>query len=80
MGLVDTAIVFVKVVGGVWLAVVVLWFAKDLVWMIGRVLARALLPVERRILQWLQDRASARALGVDIEVLRVRRKSQFPRH
>lgn len=44
----------------------------------GRALLRAIaakpLPLERSLLQVLQDRAAARALGIDREVLKARRK------
>lgn len=39
-----------------------------------------LFPFEARLLQWLQDRASARALGVDVGIIRARRKIDFPDH
>lgn len=37
-------------------------------------IAAALLPLERFLLQWLQDRAMARALGIDAAVVRMRRR------
>lgn len=63
--------------GSVVLAVIVLYLAKLLVVWLWRALARCLLPLERRLLQFLQDRATSRTLGVDIDVIRVRRKIEF---
>lgn len=60
-----------------YLAILILW------WMLkgfGRSIERLLAPVERRLYQWLQDRATARTLGTDIDVIRVRRKSEFSAH
>ena len=59
-------------------------FAVFVAWAIFRrvfaVLFRALitscLPIEERTLQWLQDRAMARALGVDVDVVRMRRRME----
>lgn len=39
-----------------------------------RAITSFLLPIERRLLQWLQDRAMARALGIDAGVIRMRRR------
>lgn len=36
---------------------------------------RIVYPVESSLLRWLQDRATARAFGTSIEVVRVRRKA-----
>jgi len=55
-------------------AVIGLWLLKVTAIGIVRMIDRMLRPIERRILQWLQDRAMARALGVDIDIIRVRRK------
>lgn len=43
---------------------------------LGRLFERALLPIERRLLTWLQDRATARVLGIDTEIVRQRRKME----
>lgn len=56
-----------------------LWLVKVTVFGGAILIERLLLPVERKALQWLQDRATARTLGLDITVIRVRRKSQFPK-
>ncbi len=34
-----------------------------------------LYPIEGRLLRWLQDRATARAFGTSIDVVRIRRKA-----
>ena len=39
-----------------------------------RLLSKRAMPFEVRLLQYLRDRATCRALGVDIAVLRARRK------
>lgn len=44
----------------------------------GHLLASRLLPAERRLLEWLQDRATARTMGIDVDVIRARRKIDFP--
>lgn len=57
-------------------------FTALLAWAIFRRLAVAAfhalitscMPIETRTLQWLQDRAMARALGVDVEVVQMRRR------
>lgn len=41
-------------------------------------IGKLVLPLEVRVLAWLQDRAAARALGVDLDILRIRRKIDFP--
>lgn len=61
----------ISIVAGFWAAV---YFAKFLIGAASRFFGWAFGPAERRLLQWLQDRAAARALGIDIEILRARRK------
>lgn len=63
--------------GSVVLAVIALYLARLFVVWLWRALVRSLLPLERRLLQFLQDRATSRTLGVDIDVIRVRRKIEF---
>ena len=63
--------------GSIVLAVIALYLARLLVGRLWRTLVRSLLPLERRLLQLLQDRAMSRTLGVDIDVIRVRRKIEF---
>ena len=53
---------------------VALWVLKVTAIGTVRTIDHALRPIERVILLWLQDRAMARALGVDIDTIRVRRK------
>ena len=55
-----------------------LWLLKAGATVGCRLAGRVLLPVEVRVLSWLQDRATARTLGIDIDVLRFRRKVDFP--
>lgn len=54
-----------------------LWLLKVVASAGLRAACRILLPLEVRVLLWLQDRAAARALGIDIDVIRVRRKIEF---
>jgi uncharacterized membrane protein YfbV (UPF0208 family) len=61
----------------VWLGLFVLWLAKDIVFWLAR---RAFMPIETRLLTWLQDRATSRTLGIDIDVIRMRRKIEFTNH
>lgn len=55
----------------------VVWFFAKSVWLIAwNVLANAFVyPMEGRLLRWLQDRATARAFGTSVEVVRIRRKA-----
>lgn len=53
---------------------VVLGTIKLLMPCLGRFIQRLFLPLESRLLRLLQERAMARALGVDIEVIRARRR------
>ena len=65
---------WVKVIGFIaayWTAVYV---GKAFLSFAGRAISWAILPSEKRMLQWLQDRAASRALGIDIAILRARRK------
>lgn len=54
-----------------------LWLLKVMASSLPRCIGRLMLPLEVRVLLWLQDRAAARALGVDIDVIRFRRKVEF---
>lgn len=51
-----------------------LWLLKKLFFGASDLFQKSAMPFERSTLQWLQDRAMARALGVDIDIIRVRRK------
>lgn len=74
----DQAISVVCVVAAVWASVVVLHILWEILTFTVRMLSDFLRPIECSALQFLQDRALARALGVDVDILRIRRKSQFP--
>lgn len=54
-----------------------LWGIASVAWLVfGRSVApRFLYPIESKLLQWLQDRATARAFGTSVDVVRVRRKA-----
>lgn len=51
-----------------------LWLLKVTAIGLRNGIERLLLPAELRLFQWLQDRAVARTLGADIDVVRFRRK------
>lgn len=74
----DTIIVIV-LVGGLFFACL-LWHLLKWLAQIGfrRFSEAFILPVESRILTLLQDRATARILGIDVGVIRARRKIDFP--
>lgn len=63
--------------GSVVFAVIVLYLARAIIGMLWRFLARCCLPLELRLLRLLQDRSTSRTLGIDIDVLRLRRKIDF---
>lgn len=71
--------IFARTIGIGVAVIIALWTIKVTVIALARMTERALLPIERRIFQWLQDRATARTLGIDIDIIRVRRKSEFPK-
>lgn len=54
-----------------------LWLLKVMATAVSKCVGRLVLPLEVRVLLWLQDRAAARALGIDIDVIRVRRKIEL---
>lgn len=66
IGLRSLAIICVAVIG--------LWFMKVAAAGVARMIERLLRPVESRTLQWLQDRAMSKALGVDVDIIRARRR------
>jgi hypothetical protein len=41
-----------------------------------RGIVTSFLPFETKTLEWLQDRAMARAIGVDVDVVRMRRRME----
>lgn len=65
---------WVKVIGVIVACWTTFYVGKALMPFARRVITWAILPAERRLFQWLQDRAASRALGIDIEILRARRK------
>jgi hypothetical protein len=71
--------IFVRTVSIGVSAIIGLWLIKVSAFGGASLIERMLLPLERRAFQWLQDRATARALGIDIDIIRVRRKSEFPK-
>jgi hypothetical protein len=71
--------IFVRTVSIGVSAIIGLWLIKVSAFGGDSLIERMLLPLERRAFQWLQDRATARALGIDIDIIRVRRKSEFPK-
>lgn len=55
----------------------VLWGLASVAWMIlgNSIAPRFLYPLETKLLQWLQDRSTARMYGTTIDVVRIRRKA-----
>lgn len=66
----------VKLLGGMFLGWMALLLARDILRFVARAFARRFIyPLESRLLQRLQDRATARAFGTTVEVVRIRRKA-----
>ena len=63
-----------RVLAIVWVVIIGLWLLKVFAFGTARAVERMLRPVEMRVLQWLQDRAMARTLGVSVEIIKVRRR------
>lgn len=57
--------------------VIGLWLLKVSGIGLAKMTERLLLPLERRVYQWLQDRAMSRALGIPVEIVRVRRRIEM---
>lgn len=58
------------------IAWVVLLFLRDIFLSLMHALAKRFLhPLEGLLLRWLQDRATARAFGTTVDVVRIRRKA-----
>lgn len=74
MGLWNQAGIFVRIIAIIWAMIIGLWLLKVTAIGIVRMIDRMLRPIECRTLQWLQDRAMSRALGIDIDIIRIRRK------
>jgi hypothetical protein len=71
---------FLLIVGaawGFWLCVYLLKWIGSRLWY---AIECAFLPIERKLLIALQDRASARTLGVDVGRIRARRQIDFPNY
>lgn len=64
------------VLGGLFAAFVAWAILKRVAVALFRAMVTSCLPIEERTLQWLQDRAMARALGVDVDVVRMRRRME----
>jgi len=63
-------------VGGLFIACLT-WIAlKGVAVAAFRGIVTSFLPLETKTLEWLQDRAMARALGVDPDVVRMRRRME----
>lgn len=74
MGVWESIGLGVRILGGLWAIIIGLWLLKVTAIGAARLIERMLAPTEARVLQWLQDRAMARALGVPVEIVRVRRR------
>lgn len=66
--------IFVRTVSIGVAAIIALWLFKVMATGAASMIERILQPIERTALQWLQDRAMARALGIDTDIIRARRK------
>jgi hypothetical protein len=64
------------VVGGIFLACLALIIFKSIAIALAKVVARSFLPAELKMLEWLQDRATARTLGIDVGVVQARRRME----
>lgn len=64
------------VLGGLFAAFVAWAIFKRLVAALFRAVITSFLPLETKTLEWLQDRAMARALGIDVDVVRMRRRME----
>ena len=64
----------VKILGVIAAIYIGLLVIKRLAIFTAALLERAAYPLEARLLTWLQDRATSRVLGVDVEIVRQRRK------
>jgi hypothetical protein len=74
MGFWNQAGTFVRIIAIIWAVIIGVWLLKVTVSGAVRMVDCLLRPLERRMLQWLQDRATARTLGIDIDIIRARRK------
>jgi hypothetical protein len=74
MGFWDQMGIGMRALAIVWVVIIGIWLLKISAFGTARVVDRMLRPLESRLLQWLQDRAMARALGVPVEIVKVRRR------
>ncbi len=74
MGFWNQAGIFMRIIAFIWAVIIGLWLLKVTTIGVAQMIDRMLRPIELSVLQWLQDRAMARTLGVDIDVIRVRRR------
>ena len=74
MGFWNQAGIFMRIIALIWAVIIGLWLLKVTTIGVAQMIDRMLRPIELSVLQWLQDRAMARTLGVDIDVIRVRRR------
>lgn len=72
----DKAVLMFALLGGLFAALVAWAIFRRVAVALFRALVTSCLPIEERTLQWLQDRAMARALGVDVDVVRMRRRME----
>lgn len=64
------------IVGGLFLVCIAFVILKWLAYGLFRLVVTSFLPLEVRTLQWLQDRAMARTLGIDYDTVVARRKME----
>lgn len=62
------------ILGGIMAAYMAFMVLRWLTVYLFKEFIRSCLPAETRILEWLQDRASARALGVDYDLYMARKR------
>ena len=74
MGFWSQAGTFIRIIAIIWAVIIGLWLLKVSAMGAAKLIDPAFLTVERRIYQWLQDRAKARPLGVPVDVVRIRRR------
>lgn len=72
----DGVILGLILVGGLFVACLAWIVLKHIGAAIFRAVVTSFLPLETKTLEWLQDRAMARTLGVDVDVVRMRRRME----
>ena len=63
-------------IGGAFLLCAALILFKALALGLAKAIARSFLPAELKMLEWLQDRATARTLGIDVGIVQARRRME----